>query len=411
MSGYKGVLDGITVLDISEVFQAPLAAQALGDLGARVIKIERPGSGELLRKMDAYAVENGKLSAYYAGANRNKSSIVLDLKTAAGQDIVRELVLTADVLVHNYRPGVMERLGLGFEQLSAINPRLVFAIATGYGETGPLADRPGQDMVAQSLSGIAATNGEGGASPALISTPMIDFASGMILAQGVLAALFERKRSGLGQKVSVCLLDTAVAMQGLEAASLLNYGRKTHWRNQGLNFVFQTAEGWLTVLGFFRENPLRLLCNALEIEDLSQREEYSTLSKQVAKKEAIFDIVQKEIAKYTTDEALARLQKQDILCAPVLTLAEALKHPQVSHNQMISTVDVDGQQPMTVIANPLKLSRTPPRVYRGPARLGADTFDVLREQGISKIKVDNANAEKTFGAGLPTSAMKTGGAS
>lgn len=255
MNKENGVLAGVTVLDISEVMQAPLAAQVLGDLGARVIKIERPG-GDLMRRMDTHAVRHGLMSSYFAALNRNKVSVPLDMKTEGGLMVMRQLAAKADVLIHNYRPGVMERFGLGYDDLSKANPRIVYAVASGYGESGPLSTRPGQDMAAQSISGILASTTREGL-PALISTAAIDFASGMILAQGILAALLERKNSDRGQKVSICLLDTAIAMQMCEVASQQMYNYTTNWVDRNLNWVFPTSNGHVTVLGFFRENPLR----------------------------------------------------------------------------------------------------------------------------------------------------------
>jgi crotonobetainyl-CoA:carnitine CoA-transferase CaiB-like acyl-CoA transferase len=385
MSSENGVLAGITVLDVSEVMQAPLAAQVLGDLGARVIKIERP-SGELMRKMDTHAVRHGLISSYFAALNRNKDSLPLDMKTEAGVDLMRHLAATADVLIHNYRPGVMERFGLGYDDLARANPRIIYAVATGYGESGPLSSRPGQDMAAQSLSGILSSSGRGG-DPALSGTAAIDFASGMILAQGILAALLDRKTSGRGQKVSISLLDTAIAMQMCEAASHQMYGYTTHWVDRNLNWVFRTKDGHVTVLGFFRDNPLTLICKALGIADLGEREEFSDLAKQVARKQEIYKLIEGDFLRFSCDEILARLEAQDIICSPVLTLEEALEHPQVEHNEMVSTVDVEGQSPIRLVANPLKMSRTPPRIYRGPARLGAETVSILREAGLSEERI------------------------
>ena len=218
------ILSGTVVLDLSEVYQAPLAAQVLGDFGATVIKIERPGSGEILRGYDSYATAHGGMSSYFAAVNRNKKSLTVDLKTDAGLSIVARLAASADVFLHNYRPGVMERLGIGYDQLRKANPRLVYAESSGYGETGPLSRNPGQDMAIQSISGIAMGNARPDGSPALVNTPVVDFAAGMILAQGVILALLERERSGLGQKVQTSLLNAAIAMQSLEAGSQLVYG-------------------------------------------------------------------------------------------------------------------------------------------------------------------------------------------
>jgi crotonobetainyl-CoA:carnitine CoA-transferase CaiB-like acyl-CoA transferase len=390
------VLNGTVVLDISEVYQAPLAAQVLGDFGATVIKIERPGSGEILRAYDSHATAQGTMSSYYAAVNRNKKSLAVDLKSEAGVAIVRRLAASADVFLHNYRPGVMERLGLGYEQLKQANPRLVYAESSGYGDTGPLSRSPGQDMAIQSLSGIAVGNARPDGSPALVNTPVVDFAAGMILAQGVVLALLERERSGQGQKVQTSLLNAAIAMQSLEAGSQLVYGYETRWINKSLNFIFQTSDGWITVLGFFRVNPLQLLCAAFEIEDMSAREGLGTAAAQLERKADIYDRLRPEFLRFSTEECLARLVKQDILCSPALSLAEALDHPQVRHNGMVVEVPMPDGGRAEVVGNPLRLSRTPPSVTHGPPQLGAHSEEILRSFGFT----DEEIAEHRRGGGL-----------
>lgn len=391
------ILKGALVLDLSEVYQAPIAAQVLGDFGATVIKIERPGSGEILRNYDGYATARNAMSSYFAAVNRNKKSLVVDLKTEAGRAIVARLARTADVLIHNYRPGVMERLGLGYEQFKEANPRLVYAESSGYGATGPLARNPGQDMAIQSLSGIATSNARPDGAPALVNTPVVDFAAGMILAQGVVLALLERERSGIGQKVSTCLLDAAIAMQSLEAASQLIYGYETRWIDKSLNFVFQTKDGWITVLGFFRPNPLQLLCNALQIDDLSTRAGLATAAAQLERKAEIYDLLRPEFVRLTTAECLASLVKQDILCSPLLSLAEALDHPQVRNNGMVVTVPMPDGKQVEVVANPLKFSRTPPSVTYGPPDLGAHSREILESLGFTEEEIARHGDEGAFG--------------
>lgn len=381
------ILSGTVVLDLSEVYQAPLAAQVLGDFGATVIKIERPGSGEILRGYDSYATAHNAMSSYFAAVNRNKKSLTVDLKTEAGVAIVARLAASADVFLHNYRPGVMERLGLGYDQLKATNPRLIYAESSGYGETGPLSGNPGQDMAIQSLSGIAMGNARPDGAPALVNTPVVDFAAGMILAQGVILALLERERSGQGQKVQTSLLNAAIAMQSLEAGSQLVYGYETRWINKSLNFIFQTSDGWITVLGFFRVNPLQLLCAALEIEDMSAREGLGTAAAQLERKSEIYDLLRHEFLRLSTEEVLARLVKQDILCSPLLSLAEALDHPQVRHNSMIAEVPMPGGKRSEVVGNPLHLSRTPPSITLGPPELGAHSEDVLQSFGFTEDEI------------------------
>ena len=377
----RPVLDGVTVLELCEVFQGPVAAQSLADFGARVIKVERGPRGDSLRGSDANAAAKGEMSSHFAAANRNKDSICLDLKTEGGVNALKALARQADVLMHNYRPGVMEKLGLGYDDLSALNPRLIYAAASGFGETGPWAGLAGQDILIQSVSGVAT---RGAARPEYVNAPITDFASGMLLVQGVLLALLERERSGRGQKVSISLLDTAVAMQGLEAASVLNHGVVTHWIDLAPNFPIRTADGWLTVLGFFRDNPLQLICQALEIKDLSQTLGLPTAAAQLAHRDEIVARLAPVFSAMKTEDVLGRLQRVGILAAPVLDFDETLRLPQVLHNDMIVSLPVEGQAPIAVVNQPLRLSRTPHALRRGPPRLGEHTAEVLTAFGLDE---------------------------
>ena len=400
----KSVLDGYTVIDMSEVYQAPLAAQVLGDFGAQVIKVERPGIGDVMRNMDAHARERNLVSCYFASANRNKMSICIDVKNARGREILMKLIGKADVLIHNYRPGVMERLSLGYDDLRKVNGRLVYAVATGFGEDGPIASRPAQDMIAQTISGIAMAGVEDGESPRIMGSAAIDFSSGMILVQGILLALLERERSGKGQKVHACLFDTAMAVQSAEAASILMYDYETNWHRRGLSFVVRTRDGWVTILGFFRPNPLRLFCAALGLEDLSQKPQYATIEQQIAHKDELQALIDREASQYTTAECVARFEQQDVICAPALTLKDALAHPQVAHNKMIAEMEIRDQGPIRLVGSPLKLSRTGPQIRRGPPVLGADAAEVLDILGYSRAEMQALAAEGALGADAKTRA-------
>lgn len=388
MSG-SSALHGVRILDLSEVMQGPFATQALADFGADVVKIERPGRGDVMRSLDRHAAERGLASSYFVAVNRNKRSVCLDLKSVGGREMLKRMAASADVLVHNYRPGVMERLGLGYDDLAAINPRLIYAIAMGFGESGPLASKAGQDLVGQSISGIAMQRPSPDLPPYLHPIPFIDYAGGMSLAQGILIALLERRSSGQGQKVSISLFDTAVAMQTLEATSHLMYHEETNWVSDHFpNATFETRDGWIAVLGFFRENPLRLICEALEIDDLSQDACYATPELQREHKQELNRVLAEQFARRTCDECIERLERVDILCAPVLALPDVLEHPQVRYNGLLVDVDVGGQDEARTIGNPVKLSRTRATVRRSVPLLGEHTRDVLREMGLGDAELD-----------------------
>ena len=370
-------LQGVRVLELCEVFQGPVAAQTLADHGADVIKIEKPGRGDSLRHSDTVANAAGKMGSYFAALNRNKRSICLDLKAEADREVFLRLVAEADVLMHNYRPGVLEKLGFSYEALEALNPRLVYAAASGFGESGPLSALAGQDFLIQSISGMAwkTTASRGG--PTFINVPIADYTSGMLLAQGILLALMERTHSGRGQKVTVSLFNALVAMQMLEAATHLNYQYETRWFDRALNFTAEASDGWLTVIGFFRDNPLQLVCKALGMEDLSARPQWAGKLDQARDREALAALLAPAIRALSVQECVDRLQGQGVLAAPILRFEQTLALPQVEANGLLAEVPVAGQEAMRVIANPVKLHRTPMQVRSGPPHLDADRQSVL----------------------------------
>ena len=385
------ILEGVKVIELCEVFQGPLAGQALADFGARVIKVERPPVGDPMRLGDFHAAERNLMSCYFTAINRNKECVCLDLKGEAGRAALLELLKTADVLVHNYRPGVMERLGFGYEAMAPVNPRLIYASASGFGEIGPLAEMAGQDFLIQSITGIAMKGARGDGVPNFLNVPLTDYASGMLLVQGILLALIERGKSGLGQKVTTSLFDTALSMQSLEAASALSYNYETRWFDRALNFPIEASDGWLTVLGFFRDNPLQLICQALGIPDLSAEMAVATALEQIAARDRIVDRLRPKFRKFKVAAIVGRLQKYGILSAPILTFEQALALPQVTANGMIVSTPVEGQDDMRVIDHPLKFSRSRKSSVRGPQKLGAQTQSVLAELGLDDAQVARAS--------------------
>lgn len=390
-----GALDGIVVLEVGMVMQVPLAGQMLGDLGANVIKIERP-QGEISRDLDVEATRVGGMSAYYAAMGRNKRTVSLDLKNPAAIEIFLELVDRADVLLHNFRSGVMERLGLGYAQVSARNPRLIYAEGYGYGEAGPLVDRPGQDMLAQAFSGLARNGAVTPEDPPqLMNSPVVDHGAAMSLVQGVLAALIERQRSGKGQKISTSLYDVALAFQLCEVASENIYGVKTNWLRQAM--FLRTADGWVAVVFLFRSNPLGLMCKALGIPDMSTRPELATRDLQVENLRGIQEECAHAFAVLTTSEVVERLSAVDLLCAPVNEIEQVVKHEQTAENGIMWRVEVPGRGAVPLVGLPVRMSRTPPGVRVHPATVGAATDEVLGEFGFSAQAIDAARCDKAFG--------------
>jgi crotonobetainyl-CoA:carnitine CoA-transferase CaiB-like acyl-CoA transferase len=293
------------------------------------------------------------------------------------------LVDTTDVLIHNFRPGVMEKLGLGYEALAARNPRLIYAVGYGFGESGPMASMPGQDLLAQSYSGFAMSGCPDGDPPRLSNSPIIDYTTAATLTQGILAALLERERSGKGQRVTTSLLDVAFSAQMTEVASLAVRGARSNWVQQAM--VFRAADGWVNVLMLFRDNPLRLLCHAFGLQDLSAQAEFDTKPKQIARSGEIRDRLQPEFAQRTTAEILDLLARVDILCAPVNTLETAMASGQIAENGTLWSIELPqldaARRETRLVGNPCRLSRTPTAVRYQPAPIGAHTDEILGEIG------------------------------
>lgn len=380
-------LQGIRVVDFTQVQLGPCATQVLGDFGAEIVKIERPGPGDLSRSTDPFITEPGGQSAYFMALNRNKRSVAVDLAKPEGREIVLKLVAQADVLVHNFRPGVVERLGLDYETLKTSHPRLIYACGSGFGPEGPLVHKAGQDLLAQSMSGLASRNAGAEGQPRLFPTALGDFTAGMILAQGVLLALYHRERTGEGQSMHVCLLDTLLAMQQQEATQWMLRKQPVNWITQNLIDIFRTRDGAVTLVGVFRPNPLQLVCEALEMEDLSRRDEFATLALQMKNRIELMRLLDDRFGQLDTAECIDRLDRADILCAPVLTLDDALRQPQVAANDILISFDHPIHGRVMTTGNPLHLSGAPQIARRPAPVLGQHSDEVLRELGLDSARI------------------------
>jgi formyl-CoA transferase len=379
-------LEGITVVDFTQVFMGPSATQLLGDYGADVIKIERPKVGDLSRSsiVDPSGLDN----PIFYSINRNKRSISIDTRGEEGKQVVLDLIRDADVVVSNFRAGVMDRIGFGYEAMKAINPRLIWASGTGFGESGPYAHKGGQDVLLQALSGVMWRRQSEDIPLSIYPTTLCDYTTGMHLLQGILLALLARERTGEGQRVDVRMFDSMLHMQMQEAATHLNRGTEINWAAMPLSGVFATTDGAVCMVGAFKQEPLRDICAALDLPDtLWQRADLQDPPGHMAAKAELQELFRDRFATNTTAHWVHRLEAQDLLCAPVLTMADALADEQTAVNNMIVKMEHPGEGVVQVLNSPISLSATPATVDRRAPQLGENTAELLAEHGYDEVRI------------------------
>jgi crotonobetainyl-CoA:carnitine CoA-transferase CaiB-like acyl-CoA transferase len=373
-----GALDGIRVLDLSRILAGPFAAQILGDLGAEIIKIEAPG-GEEARQY------GGGAGPTFVAFNRNKKSIVLDLKAAGVRQVMVRLVRSADVLIHNFRLGVSERIGLDYETLRQHNPRLIYCAITGFGAAGPMAARPAVDLIAQAYSGLLSYTGEPGREPVRVPVSIADLTAGMNAAIGILAALSWRERSGTGQKVETSLLEGVLSLEASYLNRYLTTGvapEPMGTQNIGMgtpNQVFRLRDGNVAIA--VANNPMwQRFCAAIGADELATDPRFRTLPERNAHRDELVTELGKRLSTMTVQECVTALADARVVCAPVLSIEQVPTDPQVEALGAIVMTHYAGQE-TPVVRNPVSLSETPPAVRLGPPVLGAHAAEILRELG------------------------------
>jgi len=384
----QGPLSGVLVLDLTRVLAGPYCTMVLSDLGARVIKVERPGSGDDARHIGPFI--DGE-SAYFLSLNRGKESIALNLKDepAAADDraIFESLLARADVLVENYRPGTMEKLGYGWDALHARHPRLIYAAASGFGHTGPYARRPAYDLVVQAMGGIMSLTGTPGGPPTRVGSSIGDIAAGLFTAVGINAALYERTDTGTGQKIDVAMLDSQIAILENAIARYQATGEvpgPLGARHPSITpfEAFRTRDGHV-VIAAGNDRLFAALCRALGRADLLARDEFLTNELRTRHHDALQTALEEALTAETTETWLGKLGDADIPCSPINDVASALADPQVRARNMVVTVPRgpnDCGETIEIAGNPIKLSGSADSPTRGAARaLDADREALLRE--------------------------------
>jgi formyl-CoA transferase len=380
-------LEGLRVIDFTQAMAAPFCTMNLADLGAEVIKLEPP-EGEPTRREGALR-RNGH-GAQFVAINRNKKSLTADLKRPEGVEIVHRLARTADVFVQNYRPGVAERLGVGYPALAAVNPRLVYCSVSGFGGTGPYASRGGYDLIAQGMSGVISVTGEEDGPLAKSGVPLSDLAAGLFAAYGILAALEEREESGLGQHVDTSLLEAAMALTVWESTEYWATGRvpgplgSAH-RLSAPYQALRARDGYLTV-GATHDRFFEGLCRALDRPDLLTDPRFGDRSARLQRRAELAA----ELEKTTTGEDrahwLARLEREGIPSGPINSYPEALADPHTLARRMVVDLMHPGAGPVKALGVPIKLSDTPGAVERPAPLLGEHTAALLTELGYSEAE-------------------------
>jgi crotonobetainyl-CoA:carnitine CoA-transferase CaiB-like acyl-CoA transferase len=373
-------LDGIRVLDLSRVLAGPLCTQVLGDLGADVVKVERPGEGDDTRHWGPPFA--GPDAAYFLSLNRNKRSIVLDLRSIEGADAARRLALRADVLIENFRPGLMDRFGLGLGDLRRANPRLVTCSLTAFGDDVPeTASRPGYDIIVQALSGLMSITGERGGEPTKAGVALLDVITGLYAAIGIVAAVRERERTGRGRHVSVALFDASVAALVNQAANYLIGGvvpeaMGTEHPNIVPYQVFHAADRPF-VLAVGNDRLFRRTCEVLGTPDLADDPRFSTNEARVANRAALIPILAEAFGTRTAADWLRELEEAAVACAPIRRLDEVFASPEGA--ALIREVADPSHGPLRLVADPIRFDGEPAGAPLPPPTLGQHTSEVLEE--------------------------------
>ncbi len=394
---HTGPLTGIKVLDFSRILSGPYASMVLADLGAEVIKVEPIEKGDETRNFPPF---KGKLSHYYIALNKNKKSIALNLKSPEGAQIARDLARQSDIVLENFRPGVMDRLGLGYQRLSEDNARLIYCSITGFGTDSPLGEKPAFDIVAQALSGVMSVNREPGRARNKLGIPMGDMAGSIFSIFGLLAALHERNATGKGRHVEVAMLDSLIALQGYLSQIYFVTGQSPQpVGTQHPSIVpygaFPTLDGHV-IVACLTERFWHNFARCLGRDDLIEDTRFSVYENRLANRDALEAIIQDRMTRDTSEYWLEQLSKFDVPNAPILSIGEALEQPHVVSRGLVETASHPTEGDVRLVRGPIRFDGDGPSPSRAPSLLGQDTLDVLSETlGYDDVEIERLAREGT----------------
>lgn len=377
-------LSGFRILDLTRIISGPFCTALLADMGAEVIKIETPGEGDPVR---AQGVIRDGLSWYFANYNRNKKSVTLDLYSEEGKAVLRRLIAECDVIVENYRPGVMQKMGLGDEALKALKPDIIHCSINGFGTTGPYRDRPAFDFIAQAMSGFMSLNGAENQPPMRAGPPISDLVAGMNGALGIVAALLRRERTGQGDSVSVSLLGSMIGLLSFQASNYFADGRlpARTGNDHGIASpygLFETADGQVAIAPS-NDVVYHKLLDALELAELRADPRFATNADRMRNRGAITEAIQTRTRQHTSAHWIERLNRFGVPCGQVLNLQEVFEDPQVQDQRMAIDVPHGGHGDVRMLGFPVKFAQAEVRAVQPAPALGADTRDVLLQFGFA----------------------------
>ncbi|MDF0599268.1 CoA transferase [Psychromarinibacter sp. C21-152] len=379
-AGRSGPLAGLKVLDFSRILSGPYATMVLADMGADVVKVEPLERGDETRGFPPF---QGPLSHYYIALNRNKRSLALDLKSERGAQIARDLAAQADIVIENFRPGVMDRLGLGYEALAEANSRLIYCAISGFGEESPLQDKPAFDIVAQALSGVMSVNREPGQPPNKLGLPLGDMAGSIFAVFGVLAAVHERDRTGKGQRVGVAMLDSLISMLGYLSQIYFVSGRApqpvgTKHPSIVPYGAFPTADGHV-IVACLTDTFWKNFARCLDMPELADDPRFAAYHQRLENREALEALIETRMRRDDTAFWLDRLDTFDVPNAPILDVGEALEQPHVAARGLVETVEHPEAGQLRLVRGPVRFDGKGPAPSREPSLLGAESAAVLRD--------------------------------